>query len=352
MTDDVEVTDQVDNNAQGNEEAEFIDDNDPMLAALKEAEAESAGQAKAEADKKEEAPAQTKADAAKPEEKSTPVMIPKARLDEVLAERDRLKEALTYSQGIVDTQSQMIKGGVAKPAAAQDQNGKTEVPATETVDVIAKAEADKLALTQKYEDGEITALEWKKQEIELDRLIRAEADKQTQSLVEKAQKTVSDTLTADKIQSLKNAEAVERAKEHPYVAEIDKLPPKIRDGVWDQINDEAAVTVAAKGIRPGTATYELEMIRERANLTDKYGPQFTGKQLSSPKPGTASETAQQRAAKLEMAENQPPAFQGNGATEKRELTESDINKMTQDQLADMLLSAPAIVLKAAGISNR
>lgn len=338
------------------EEAEIID-NDPMIVAMKEAEAELAGEGKEAEPEGEKPKAEAEPEPAKDVAKAAPVMIPKARLDEVIGERDRLKEALNYTQGIAAVQGEMLKGGAGKPADVTGEQKGQAAAATEPLDhvgLIAKAEADKLEAAREYEDGEIGLVDFEKQRIDLDRVIRAEEEKRTAALFEGAKQAANEAVYANAIQAKIETEAARIQEQHPYIAEIDNFPPTIRDGVWAGITKEAAASLASRGINPadGTAATKMALIQEKAALTNKYGPQLTGKKFDSQATTQPSTTAKDRAAKLDLSQQQPPDATGTGVASKADLTSFDIENMSQDQIADMLATAPQIVQKAAGFRNR
>lgn len=364
MADENEVLEN-EGQTQGNQvetdEARFIDD-DPMIAALKAAEAEIAAEegkapeqdAKPEA---EEGKAEGNQPQAQPSGDKETIMIPKPRLDQALAERDRFKEQAAYFQGVAETQKQMLQGKAPEGDAGNGQEAEKNGPDdTAQNDLIAKAEAAKLAAAEQYESGEISLVEFKKIEIEKDREIRAEEAKRTEALADNARKVANETVTAHTTEQVIISEAVKIQAQHPYVAEIDKLPEADRDFVWQQIENEAAFNLSKKGVNAydGSPASRMALIQEKAALTDKYGPTYTGKQLASQQqkqPNQLSEKAQDRLRKLELAQDQPPAFNPSGG-DRADLTESDLENMSLDQMADALKSAPNLVMKAAGIRNR
>ncbi len=318
---------------------------DPMLEGVKEAEEEIAAKGK-----DAEAPVVEAEPEAKPEEGHKPSpMIPKARLDEVLSERELLKGQVGYLQGVVDTQKAMI----AAPKAEALPEVKTATAPTDYAGIIAKAENDKLAAAKRYEDGEISLVDFKTLEIQQDRLIREQADKRTEDVRNEAKRTTTETVNANNAQRTIESEAVQIQGQHPYVLEIDKLPPSIRDGIWQEITKEAVQSLAAKGINAndGTTASRLELIKVKAALTDKYGPQYTGKTIAGHKAGQ-SDTATERAAKLDLSQTQPPAIQGNVQATRTDLNEKDIENMDQDQLADLYQRNPQLAERAAGFKNR
>lgn len=322
---------------------------DPIIRDMREAEAEIAGKGK-------DATTATTAAAAEPEpkpedgSKQSP-MIPKARFDEVLSDRELLKGQVGYWQGVAATQKEMLS---TQPKAAEGATeGKPAAEPTDYAGLIAKAENDKLSAAKRYEDGEISLVDFKSLEIAQDRIIREQAEKRTEAIKDEAKRTATEAISANNTQRTIETEAITIQDQHPYVHEIDKLPPAIRDGVWAEITKEAMTLLAAKGINAadGTTASRIALIKEKATLTDKYGPQYTGKNIGRPKAGP-SETAIERAAKLDLSTQQPPAIAGNVQAHTGELTDKDIENMSQDQIADMQLKAPERLAKAVGFSNR
>src|ERR1035437_8389246 len=86
-------------NAGNPDTAEFIEDTDPMIAEMRAAEAEIAG----ETGTQPPAEAGTKpAEAAAPKDKGPAPMIPKPRFDEVLSENALLRAQVGYLRGLAD----------------------------------------------------------------------------------------------------------------------------------------------------------------------------------------------------------------------------------------------------------
>lgn len=336
-------------------------DNDPMVIAGREAQAEidAAEKGKAEAD-----PASNPEVASPPEKTDNtggdkgPIMVPKPRLDEALAEKDRYRTALAHAQGVIDVQKQMLQEGKKAPQnqdGGQQQDAAPAKPDTNTL--IAQAEEKKLELAQKFDDGEITLSEMKKQEVALDREIRTLTEQSLKAVSEEAKKVAEETVSTAKAVEVIESQALKLAEKHPYIAEIDAQPPEIRAGIWQAIEKEAVASLARKGINAndGTLNSHIALMNEKAALTNTYGPKYTGKQLqpaSQPENKPLSEKGQQLAQKVEMANQQPPSLAGagSGVDQKTDLTEDDINSMSQDQLADLMKRSPHLVNRAVGFT--
>lgn len=382
MTTDTQPDQVVDENvtvqtqqAEGNTADDYTpEDNDPMIVAMREAEAEikaadTTEGAEEEATDKAPDPQIAKTDgkpAAQPatgnSDPEAPVMVPKARLDAVLADRDRHKEQAAYYKGIADTRAQMLQGP-NQPASNDPEGGQSgqgnAAPAVETYEArIEAAENEKIAIAQKYEDGEISFKEAQEAQVKLDRQIRTLDSERVSAMVESAKQTSVQVVQANNRQIAIETEAMKVQEAHPYIAAIDKLPKAISDGVWQEITNEAIDNLKSKGIfidpnKPLPADQHLALIKEKAALTNKYGPQYAGKiegqQQPQGQPGQMSETAQQRLNKMNVADSQPPvASQAGYGADTVPLTEKDIENMSQDELADYLVANPTAVNKAAG----
>jgi hypothetical protein len=365
----VSVQDTVDNAALKPDDY----DSDPMIVAMREAEKEieaatggngSQDQA-AQSNEGGDGQAAAADNANAGADKDVSPMIPKARLDEVLRQRDEANAALNYLKGVIDTQKSMITGQAGTSTAEADGNQNTDVNAgkdavSDIETQIAAKEAEIIALAQKYEDGDISLVDMEKQRIDIERGIRSLGDQRVNALIEKgkteAASAATGTITAARIET----EALTIQQQHPYVDAIDQLPPAIRDGIWNQITIEASNKLAAQGINPndGTPESKMALIREKAALTDIYGPQYTGKQLQ--KPGNQnpnnqngkqplSDKAQERLNKANVSNQQPPSLTGAGTPGSvSELTPDAIEKMSEDQIADLLKVNPAAVNRAVG----
>lgn len=337
-------------------------DNDPMVIAGREAQAEidAAEKRKAQADPASNPEvASPTATADNTGGDKGPIMVPKPRLDEALAEKDRFKTALAHAQGVIDVQRQMLQEGKVANQNQQVDGQQQEVTPTkpDAKTLIAQAEDKKLELAQKFDDGEITLSDMKRQEVELDREIRSLTEQSLKAVSEEAKKVAEDTVSAAKAVEFIESEALKLAEKHPYIAEIDAQPPEIRTGIWQAIEKEAVASLARKGINAndGTLNSHIALMNEKAALTNTYGPKYTGKQLqpaSQPEKKPLSEKGQQLAQKVEMANQQPPSLAGagSGVDQKTDLTEDDINSMSQDQLADLMKRSPHLVNRAVGFT--
>lgn len=281
-----------------------------------------------------------------------PIMVPKARLDEVLAKAGRLEHELTKTQAVLEVQSRMMYANKGTDEATQTEAKPGATVPADPESLIKASEDRKIEAAQKYEDGEISLVEWEKIRVEEDGKIRGFTMQEIKAAKEEAQNTAKTTAIELSTENQVIEEAVKIQEQYPYVAEIDALPPAIRDGIWAQITQEAKKSLSEKGVNPddGSAASRVALIREKAELTKTYGPQYTGKKLDSQTAAGPSETALQRAAKADLSQQQPPNY-ANASTggDVRELTEADIDRMSQDELADLAAKNPAVLARITGV---
>lgn len=345
------------------EEPDFVQEDDPILAEMRAAEAEIAAAEAQGTQPPAEAPGATTpaATAAAPAApKGQSPMVPKARLDEVLSERDLLRDQVGYLRGLNDAKATQAPATAApateKPATVPaDQGGVVD----EVEAAITAAEAKKLELAERYDNGEISSKQWKEEEIKIDKEIRGLSDKRLEKVREESRIEALNAVQTSNFETVKNSVGLQLQAQHPNVSVIDALPPAVSKGVWEQITDQAAKNLAAQGIKVSkdNAQSQLMLIKEKARLTDDltpflgYTPQRAPKAAESGQPGpkVTSEAAQNRKAKIDLANSQPPSIADMGAgANNAEITESDIENMTEDQVADLLTKAPQLVQRLVG----
>lgn len=378
------MTDKPDNEDVKNFNPSSLDDDytpedlysDPMLAGLKEAEAEieelESQKAELEAQNGAKAPEGdlTKAKS----EKVDNHMVPKARLDEVLSERDLLRSQIAYMQGLEDARAkQAPSGNQEKTEDGNGDKGNQDGSNVDTIDAaIEAAEQKKLELAEKYDEGEISTRDWKAAELAIDKEIRGLTDKREierlNAIKESSRSETDAALNAQKAAAWLNEQTLAIQEKHPNVAVIDATPKHIRDGIWQQINDQALQNLSNQGInvKDTSPNTRIAIIQEKARLTDSYTAESlkaflpqgfkapTSNQSTSQTPAQKqlSDAAKNRGQKLELADSQPPSISDLGAgTGDGELTEADIVSMTEDQLADIIQRAPARVQRALGLTQ-
>lgn len=272
-------------------------------------------------------------------------MIPKARLDEVLGKLDEAKNAAAYYKGIADARKEL---GAQPTRTETDQNNPVE--ATKTVqELLGEINAQKMALAEKYENGEMTAPQWTAEQIKL--------DGQAQTLREGLLRIDADRIRAEAISEARNAGMEQRLDENAAVVEKDHpgllLMPK--DGEhphWAFLREEAARSLAAEGVvlRQGDSQSMVTFHRRMGELADRLAPGLTGKPLPAPASTTQSGTppkppvdnkqpskvATQRLEKLALSHQQPPDTGGMGSSgTKPELSDAQLTGMTDDEIANL-----------------
>lgn len=341
------------------------EDDDPDMIDLREAEkaiaeANNAGSEDGE-DGAEKPPAQepatqTAAPIASTEQQPTvekqQIMIPKARLDEVLRERDEYAGKANYFRGIAEARGEMVK----QPSGAP--SNETATPTKTVQDVLDDISNAKIGLAEKYEAGEITAVEWKKQEVGLDRIERDMQSKLQAAEIERVQQQAKiEAQHAVQSDNL-NRQAAELEAKHPYTR-------LLRDDQMAVLSKIASDQLRAQKIDPKADMFKFR--ETLAALTDQYGPIMTGKEITQDNSASAKGSAQQNTAagvkptlspmaqarqnKSRIAEQQPPNTNvlGSGGGTRPEITEADIMKMSDDELAAL---PPSIQSKFVGAAGR
>lgn len=233
-------------------------------------------------------------------------MIPKARLDEVLSERDKLREQNAFLAGKAEGLAHRVPG--AKPGDPVAD------PAPQTPEArIAAIRTEKQALAAQFDSGEITLKDYETQRDALDDKVHAIREEAFIAKVQPAA-AASDTLYLDS-----ETAALEIA--HPWVGVLDKVGKK---SDWDYFKALAQESLAEKqiDISGGGQRASFVLRKEMAALIDKLGPALLterakaenvalpgAKPAETPAPGgerQLSEAAKQRLAKLNLHEQHPP----------------------------------------------
>ena len=263
-------------------------------------------------------------------------MIPKSRFDEAVGqERARTEEAMraaSYWKGVSDASGQ--KGSAPGQPEGPDQ------PEQKTPETVIAEERAKLAeLATKYDDGDISTADFEKERAEIDdRIWEARRSqitpepKEEPAKVDPGEGLYLDQLTA------------ELEGKHPFTREIPDNDPR-----WNTLQQEALRALESEGVLLPPGDRGKFVLRQRmAELTDHYGPLWTGKTLeelkgeTSDKEETPSEdetpalspTAKARADKLALADNHPPDTSKVGSTgDSTEVSDAAIEAMSDDQIA-------------------
>lgn len=249
------------------------------------------------------------------QQSSEPVMIPKARFDEVNGRATQAEREAAYWRGVAEARGQTGQG--QQPAAPQPPQPTPQ----ERLTAIATA-LD--ALAAQFDNGEITMAEFKRQERELNTQEQAIREEALLAKVKVApappaqdgNELYLDTLTAD----LEN--------QHPMVQVADKIGTQAE---WDFMKARAIENLVAKGIDPTQgAMGRYELRREIAQLWTQSGPFLLGERAKAqgivlpgqakpqgngnnqPAQQSLSPEAQRRAAALRKAELAPPDLRSMG----------------------------------------
>lgn len=270
-----------------------------LLDAHAAAKAEEAGKGTQEGQQEAGTEAQTPTDP-KPQDppaagKEPMPMIPKARFDEVLSERERLAQETAYWKGVAEG-----RGPAPAPAAPQPP------PITPQQHVNA-LRLEKASLAKKFDDGEITMSELTAKQDEIDDRIHAVREEALVSKVGNRPQPQTDDFGLQ-------SETAKLEESHPWVKVLEAIPNN--DADWDYLRGVAISNLASRGIDATSGkfgTYQLR--KEIAELADHYGPTLFGPRAQAhgiALPGTQqpqpkmSPAAQARQAKLDTMSNAPP----------------------------------------------
>lgn len=250
--------------------------------------------------------------AVQPTEQRQPVpMVPKPRFDEALVRATKAEQAAAFWHGRATAQAATPAqpAGQQAPPAAAPETPEQKLAAIQT-------RQDDLA--KKFDDGEITMAEYKRQERALQNDEFTIREEVTLSKVKPATapaQTGGDELFLD-------VETGKLEQAHPWVGVFDRVGT---DAEWGFLKQQAVDNLAARGvdIRNGSiGRYELR--KEISQLCDRYGPgmvaaraQANGiaipgsQQAPQPQPQPSAQprlspTAQARQTSLDLARNAPP----------------------------------------------
>lgn len=300
----------------------------------------SATPAKDETAEQPEAKVESGEQPAKPDAKAEPknpiVQVPRARLKEMKdRETDALRSA-AYWKGRAEAAAQ---------ASPTDPTKGNETKALTPEQQLAAVRQQKLDLATQVDDGKLTTKEYEEQRQKLE---DAEWAIREQTLTAKtAPRAQESNLSSDLYLEERTAQL---ERDHPYTALIES------EEHWDFLAREAARQLAAEGVTfakgnlPPAQAFQL---RARiSELTDIYGPIWTGKQVELPKkpgaqpaasaqpaaqgkPNGLSPQAQARAAKLEQAREAPPDLTAVGTTGNTagDVSLAAIESMSDDEIA-------------------
>lgn len=285
-----------------------IDEAD-LNAAVAEAQAEETGAPpQAEGTATPTAPAPQPA----PQKEAPPVaMIPKPRLDQALSEAERLRQENAYLKGRVDAQT-------AAPPASQQTAPPQQTP-EQALAAIAAATDD---LAKRFDEGEITMAEFKREERQLTAREFAIREQSRPAPVPDVQHDNDDLYL--------EAETAKMEKAHPWTFTIDALGEAEAKPIWSFIEQRAVQNLVEKGINPRAGKIGAWHLRnEMAELTDELGPVLAGpraqaKGIALPTVGAPPATPQPQQQRQGLS---PQAQARAAGIQKQALAPPDINAL-------------------------
>lgn len=304
------------------------------------------------------APAVQPEPAAKPEpapSSDDQPMIPKGRFDEVIGQRDHLRGALTEAEQVA-----AYWKGQADARAAGGGNGEGDEP-TEQVPTgpdadIATARDTIRKAAKDADDGVITQAQLEDIRFEQEDVIDQARQQKAQAAAQPARQpdpTPDEYSPGD--QRVLSDQQAELVAQHPYMAHFADDPAQRQ-----RLITLAYADAKAEGRPIGTgAAGTMELRRRFAELSSDLGPRqfpdlkFDDKTPAASQPGgnpppkPLSPQAQARKDKNDLRAGHPPDSSdlGSGGDAKPELTENDIESMTEEQLIELSDRNPAALQK-------
>lgn len=340
--------------ANGENQPTDQDDADDIdLAALKKAQAEAdaedaaaganSGQQAEPGQTQPNAQAQTQQTEQKDQtgQQQQPVMIPKARFDEVAGERDQARTDAAYWRGRAEAGGQ--NGQQQQPGAKPGEQQQQQQPTAEARLTAIQAKQDELA--QKFDNGEITYSDLVKQQRELS---NQEQQIREEMLLAKVKPATDGG--GEKGNLYMETMTHELEKAHPWCSVFDAMQDVDEvNAAWDFVEKQARIAVKAQGIDTSTEFGVYRLREEAAKLADKFGPSLIGdvaKQRGIALPGQQQQQQQQapqnpgpkksplalvREAKLDLAANAPPNVSAmSGTNASAGLTDAQIEAMSEE----------------------
>lgn len=375
-TDDLKDNQILDDSSDNNiGDDEYYDDakDDPMLIEAQEAQKEldaQKGEAKegeeteqgAESDDEADSEEQSKSGEG---EDDKDIRIPKARLDEALSKAELYRNQVAYLQGLVDAQGKRTDTAQDPDDETAQQTANQDDANDQSVDdldaAIQKALDKKLELAERYDEGELSTKDWKQQENEIDAEIRKLDQERIEQVRAESKEIAEQTWNQHNLQQRIASEAIKIQEQHPSIVVIDSYPETFSRVIWSEIDAKAAQSLANKGVNlnDGSVDTRIAYMKEKAAIADQYTPDKIAQMLSGQKNQSEqsqgnksglSDRAQQRSEKLDLAQSLPPSVSdmGKGDSGDGELTEAQIERMSEDEIADMLEKQPQRIQKFLG----
>lgn len=275
---------------------------------------------------------------AKPAGKSAVSLIPKARFDEVLTERNKLAQETAYLRGQLDARTQPATANGTQPAPAPAQTPEERLATVRTV---------KQALAAKFDQGDLSMAEYETQRDALDDKAHAIRE---ESMLAKV-KPVAAATSPDGNELYLETLTVDLETKHPWVEVFDKVGS---EADWAYLKSTAVDNLAARGIDPSKgAVGRYELRREVAALADQLGSALLTQRAQAkgvaipgmqpapaaavktlpPKPGAAplSPTASARLAKFNTMNGAPPDLTAMTGSAEIGDPEQRVEAMSEDE---------------------
>jgi hypothetical protein len=307
-----------------------------LQAALKEEEAEKASATGAQTVEGTPAvPAAPKPQEQNPSPHGEVVMIPKGRFDEVNAAKSKAENEAAYWRG--QAEARAAQTAPAPGAAAAPQPQQTPEQRIAAID----AQLDDLA--KKFDDGEMTLVDVRKQE----RTLQAQVD----AIREEARPKPAAAAPANQGGDALYLETLTAQLEdaHPWVKVFDAVGTA---SDWGYLKDRAITNLTARGVDPRNGNLgRYELRKEIAALTDELGPALLTASATkagialpgqSPKPAAPAQPtppvlspeAKARQAALLKAQGAPPNLNAmtGAAGESGIVTEAQLDGMSEDEI--------------------
>jgi hypothetical protein len=271
------------------------------------------------------------------------IMVPKARLDEALRERDQLREQAAYQRGRAEALET-----VAPAQAGQQHQQQQPQPTPEQK--LADIKQKRIDLAKQFDEGEITSADWQRRRDELDDQAQAIREEQLAAKFKPVQQQdpqpQGDTLYLNQL-------TARIEKDHPWIKVFEQVADQTRNEAdWDYIANMAKANLKERGVVLNGSDEARYLLRKEIGIVaDKMGPallaerakamgiELPGTQQQQPQPGQnqLSPAAQARKAALDKAAGAPPDLakltgttgDPTGITEERleTMKEDDFDKL-------------------------
>lgn len=279
-------------------------------------------------------PGQPKEQAQGQQQQEQPVetpMIPKPRFDEVAERARQAEQHAAYWRGVAEARQQ--PGQPGQPAQQQQPQATPEQR-------IAEFDKQIDALSTKFDNGEITMAELRRQERELQRQQEAVRTASQQAPQQSQPRQANDDLFLE-------SKTAQLEQAHPWIKVFEAVGT---DAHWGLLKAEAIDNLTKQGIDPRQGNWgRLQLRTEIARLADEYGPSLVAERAKAQGialPGQSQEQPAQnqqrqpspaaaaRQTKLQMQEQSPPdltAMRGGGG-DPNIVTETQVTTMSEDEL--------------------